>query len=112
MDIFFVCDATRMTINEHTLGSAATKGTQELFTNNIYETFMVIYGHLRDAVGKGAGAVAVALVPRVRRQKISNEIYVFLIHFQSIQSRSNKLCIRLFILLAEEGILYELLPFG
>ena len=34
----------------------ATKGTQELFTNNIYETFMVIYGHLRDAVGKGAGA--------------------------------------------------------
>jgi hypothetical protein len=66
MDIFFVCDATRMTINEHTLGSAATrsnlfacqskKGTQELFTNNIYETFMVIYGHLRDAVGKGAGA--------------------------------------------------------
>ena len=73
---------------------------------------MVIYGHLRDAVGKGAGAVAVPLVPRVRRQKISNEIYVFLIHFQSIQSRSNKLCIRLFILLAEEGILYELLPFG
>ena len=68
MDIFFVCDATRMTINEHTLGSAALatrsnlfacqskKGTQELFTNNIYETFMVIYGHLRDAVGKGAGA--------------------------------------------------------
>jgi len=46
MDIFFVCDATRMTINEH-----------KLFTNNIYETFMVIYGHLRDAVGKGAGAV-------------------------------------------------------
>ena len=90
----------------------ATKGTQELFTNNIYETFMVIYGHLRDAVGKGAGAVTVLLVPRVRRQKISNEIYVFLIHFQSIQSRSNKLCIRLFILLAEEGILYELLPFG
>lgn len=24
--------------------------------NNIYESFMYIYGHLRDAVGKGAGA--------------------------------------------------------
>ena len=25
----------------------------EFFMNNIYETFMVIYGHLCDAVGKG-----------------------------------------------------------
>ena len=31
MDIFYVCDATRMIINEHELST------------NIYETFMVIY---------------------------------------------------------------------
>ena len=37
----FVCDATRMLTNEH-----------EFFMNIIYETFMVIYGHLCDAVGK------------------------------------------------------------
>jgi hypothetical protein len=34
----------------------ATKGTQELSTN-IYEAFMVIYGHLCDAVGKGNTAL-------------------------------------------------------
>jgi len=39
MDIF-VCDATRMLTNEHELSI------------NIYETFMVIHGHLCDAVGK------------------------------------------------------------
>ena len=37
---FFVCDATRMLTNEH-----------EFFMNNIYETFMVIYGHFCSAAG-------------------------------------------------------------
>ena len=41
-----------MLTNEHALGSAATKGTQEFFMNNIYETFMVIYGHFCSAAGK------------------------------------------------------------
>ena len=41
----FACGATRMTVNGHALGSAATKGTQEFFMNNIYESFMYIYGH-------------------------------------------------------------------
>ena len=29
------------------------KNEHEFFMNNIYESFMDIYGHLRDAVGKG-----------------------------------------------------------
>jgi hypothetical protein len=41
MEIFNVCDATRMLTNGHE------------FSINIYETFMVIYGHLCDAVGNG-----------------------------------------------------------
>ena len=45
--IFFVCDATRMTINERTLGSAAlaTKGTQEFFTNNIVDRIKILEGN-------------------------------------------------------------------
>ena len=40
IDISYVCDATRISINKHEL------------IINIYETFMGICGHLCDAVGK------------------------------------------------------------
>ena len=43
-----------MLTNEHALElrSLATVGTQEFFMNNIYESFMVIYGHFCSAAGK------------------------------------------------------------
>ena len=41
MRISFACGATKMTANGH-----------EFFTNNIYESFMDIYGHSRSVADK------------------------------------------------------------